>query len=273
MPTIIKRSLLTVTALLAMLLLAAGAYAVKNINPVESEMVEDVLFGTAINERGEEENLKLDVYLPANRHSDPTPTIIWFHGGGFAKGNDKRQIYIKWLADEFARRGYVGVSVDYRVRDNPNADLAGTVRDAVSDARMALRWVVANADDFGIDPQRIILAGGSAGGGLVANLIHDPDAPITRQSGVIGAINLWGPGAGDYRLFRAVSELSPPTLAIHGTEDPLIPASRSEEYVADLKHAGIDASLELLQGGGHPPLRHLEQIYRSIDDFLRKLTD
>jgi len=202
MSTIVKRALLFVVILFVI----AGLYW-QHINRVDSDMVKDVPYGTAINERGEEEDLTLDVYLPASRRRDPSQAIIWFHGGGFMNGNDKRQVYIKWLADEFAKRGYVGFSVGYRVREKPGADFAGTVRDAVSDARMAVRWIVANADDFGIDPQRIILAGGSAGGILVANLVHDAETPITRESGVIGVINLWGPGASDYRLFQEVSAL------------------------------------------------------------------
>jgi len=265
-----RRVLLAAAGLLVPLFLIVAIYW-NHINRVDSEMLKDVAFATVIDENGKEEVLTLDVYLPDNNPPDYPMALIWFHGGGFARGNDKRQVYIKWLADEFAKRGYVGFSVDYRVRDNPAADLPGTVRDAVSDARRAINWVIEHAEEYGADPQRLVLAGGSAGGVLVANLVHDPEGPITRESGVIGAINLWGPGAGDYRFFQEVSESSPPTLLIHGTEDSVIPMAESEKYLAHLRQAGVKASIEPIQGGAHPPVRDMELIYGAIYRFLKEL--
>ena len=120
--------------------------------------------------------------------------ILWLHGGGFRPGNDKRQSYIVRLATEFAARGYVGVAANYRVREDPGPDWPAAVRDAVADPRLALDWVRANAAAYRMDTRRIALAGGSAGGMIVHNLCHDPEAPVDAgRDGIRAAISLWGP--------------------------------------------------------------------------------
>src|SRR3954462_2197920 len=143
------------------------AHATRLTPAFEVERVGDIVFGQAPTIDGAMEMLRLDVYLPVD---DPRPqrtTIVWFHGGGFRPGNDKRQVYIPLFANALAARGYIGVAPDYRLRADPRQDMAGTVRDAVTDGRLALDWVRAHAHEYRIDPLRMVLAGGSAGGMLV----------------------------------------------------------------------------------------------------------
>jgi acetyl esterase/lipase len=233
-------------------------------------MESDIIFARSPRPDGALEELRLDLYLPGDDGPALRPAILWLHGGGFRPGNDKRQKYIVHLATEFARRGYVGVAADYRVRVDPAPDWPAAVRDAVADARLALAWMRLNAAAYRIDPQRIILAGGSAGGMIVHNLCHDPAAPFDAAcEGVCAAISLWGPPRPEARLFAAVNPRCPPTLFIHGTADALVPYHLSPDLQAELQAAGVQAELLTFAGAPHTPVMHMDVIEATIVQFLR----
>lgn len=98
---------------------------------------------------------KLDVY--AKRSPTPMPTVIYIHGGGWVQGT-KETYQLRLLP--YLAMGYSVVNVEYRLA---NVSLAPA---AIEDCRCALRWVVAHAKDYGIDPDRLVIAGDSAGGHL-----------------------------------------------------------------------------------------------------------
>jgi acetyl esterase/lipase len=237
----------------------------------EVHVVDDVVFGQAPNVDGHVETLRLDLYLPVDDPAPLRPAIMWFHGGGFRPGNDKRQIYVPWFAEAFASRGYVGIAPDYRVRADPMSDLEGTVRDAVADARMALAWVRAQSHEYHIDPHRVALAGGSAGGMVVLNLCHDPERPVDKQrDGMFAILDMWGTPGGRTRLFESVNPDSPPTLLIHGTADTLVAYDWSRKLAEELKRAGVDCFLLTLPDAPHTPLMHMERIMATMARFLRE---
>ena len=232
-------------------------------------MIENIAFGEVINESGQRERLQLDLYLPAGAEAQPLATILWFHGGGFRPGNDKRQVYIPRFARSFAEAGYACVAPDYRLRADPLADLAGTVSDAVADGRLALDWVRAQGPQHGLDPARLVLAGGSAGGMLVSNLVHDPRQPVDAlKDGIFAVLDLWGTPAVNDRLFPQVSRTCPPTFIVHGTADQLVPYENSRELAEELKAAGIAHQLLTLPGAPHTPLAHFDEIRAAIARFL-----
>jgi len=106
--------------------------------------------------------LKLDVYRPAG---DPEPgarrpVVLQIHGGAWVIG-DKREQGIPLLR-YLAARGWVGFNVNYRL--SPGA----TFPDHLVDVKAALAWIRAHADEYGIDPEFIVVTGGSAGGHLTA---------------------------------------------------------------------------------------------------------
>jgi acetyl esterase/lipase len=100
--------------------------------------------------------LKLDLYLPRNR-TEPKPTLILFHGGGWVDGQKEKNVFqlLPYLS-----MGWIVINVEYRMARNSPAPAA------VEDCRCALRWVTYHAKDYSVDPNKIVLTGGSAGGHL-----------------------------------------------------------------------------------------------------------
>jgi acetyl esterase len=115
----------------------------------------------------------LDVYR-AHGLTTPAPVVLYIHGGGFRILSKETH----WLmAAAFARRGYLVFNINYRLAP------ADPFPAAVEDASAALTWVHAHAADYGGDPDRIVLAGESAGGNLVTALAigacYDRPEPYT----------------------------------------------------------------------------------------------
>ena len=107
--------------------------------------------------------IRLRIYKPKSS-SAPTPVLIWLHGGGYVIGNPEQD---DGSCAQFVRElGITVVSVDYRVapKDPFPAGL--------DDAYAALKWVVSNSKELGIDTTRIAIGGASAGGGLAAALVQ-----------------------------------------------------------------------------------------------------
>lgn len=107
--------------------------------------------------------MKLDLYTPAT--PGLKPLVIYVHGGGWTGGTQRLAgTFDSWpdILARLAARGYVVASVSYR--------LSGEARfpAAIQDVKASIRWLRANAAKYGIDPNRVLLWGGSAGGQLVA---------------------------------------------------------------------------------------------------------
>jgi acetyl esterase/lipase len=108
--------------------------------------------------------LQLDLYLHRDRAA-ARPLVIWVHGGGWSRGDARQSgAFADWpgVLAELAARGYVVASVDYR--------LSGEARfpAQVQDVKAAIRFLRSKAGAYGIDPSRVYLWGGSAGGHLAA---------------------------------------------------------------------------------------------------------
>ena len=106
--------------------------------------------------------LHLSVFNPpGHQPSEPKPGIVFYHGGGFNVGAPSN-FYAQ--AKYLASRGMVAISVEYRIRSRHQT----TQREAIFDAFSAMRWVKQHTSELGIDPDRIAVAGGSAGGFLAS---------------------------------------------------------------------------------------------------------
>lgn len=233
------------------------------------EVKKNIRFTTVTNEKGESQDLQVDIYTPAGDKDHKRPAILWIHGGGFRPGNDKTQSYIVTISREFAKRGYVSISTDYRVRENPRDNFPKTLQEAVDDCRTALNWVRQNAKTYGIDPNWIAIAGGSAGGmtGVSLAAIENSEAAQNNKRGIFAFIDLWGSPSPD----RMVGELNahfPPTVIIHGTQDQSVPFQNSEQLSAKLKALGIKHHLYPIPDGPHTPVKNMPEIIDESSKFL-----
>jgi dienelactone hydrolase len=147
---------------------------------------------------GDLEPLRLWVADPDNGVQS-RPAIIWLHGGGFAVGIDSMWGLANGVGRDYARRGYVGFSVEYRtdttmigdrslcqwVQDFPDPDssvwlarrlqCARNIIAAQQDALAAVRWLRVHAADYDIDPNKIAVGGFSAGAVTASNLAYQWD--------------------------------------------------------------------------------------------------
>jgi acetyl esterase/lipase len=135
--------------------------------------------------------LQLDLYLPAAAKASPVPGIVFVHGGGWRAGV---RANFAPMAIRMAERGYAAATISYRL--SPEALYPA----AVQDARAAVRWMRAHAGEYGIDPAKIAIGGGSAGGqiaalaGVTDGLARfDPDGgPDAVSSAVQAIVNIDG---------------------------------------------------------------------------------
>lgn len=133
---------------------------------------------------------RLDVYLP-NVGEGPFPVIVAIHGGAFM-GCDKGDLQVTPML-EGLNKGFAVVSINYRMSGEAKFPAL------VQDAKAAVRWIRANARQYGFDPERIVAWGGSAGGYLSSMLavsadeksFKDPTLGNTEYSSRVQAAVIW----------------------------------------------------------------------------------
>jgi acetyl esterase len=198
--------------------------------------------------------LKLHGFFPPGwKASDSRPVVVFFFGGGWKNGAFTQFVP---QAEYFATRGIVALSADYRILSKHM-----TTPDAcVEDAKTAIRWVRANAVKLGIDPKKVIAAGGSAGGHIAAcTAIVDGfnAAGDANESCVPNALMLFNPAmnvtkntiknANGETISEAISptlrvtKSCPPTWLVYGTNDPAIEQGR--EFAAKATKLGVNVEL------------------------------
>ncbi len=240
---------------------------------------------------------KLDVY----RRRDATgaqPTLIYIHGGGWTGGSKVGAVnyLLPWL-----EMGWNVVSVDYRLARVSPAPAA------VEDCLCALRWVAARAQNYGIDVNRIVVSGESAGGhlALATGMIPDgagldrqcPGAPLPKVAAIVNFYGITdvvdlldGPNQRTYavtwlgsapdreEIARRVSPLTyvrpglPPVLTVHGDADPIVPYTHAVRLHEALGKAGVANQLATVRGGKHGmfPPEDYSKVYGEIRAFLAK---
>lgn len=225
------------------------------------------------------QKLQLDLARPKTGDG-PFPAVVCIHGGGFRAGS--RQGY-DGLCVRLAEQGYVAVTVSYRLA--PKYQFPA----AIHDTKAAVRWLRANARKYKVDPERIGVTGGSAGGHLAQFLAVTADVKefegdggnADQSSRVACVVNVYGPSdftrsygksvdaaqvlplwlGGDLEHARAkhirasplnwVTPNAAPTLCIHGTEDKYVAHEQAVWLIDRLKAAGVEAELLTLEGAGH----------------------
>lgn len=176
--------------------------------------------------------LDLDVYFPMNDNETMRPLIFYVHGGGFS-GGMRSSTEIQVFCKKLARRGYVVSSISYRLTrqgtttqlgcDCPAIDKLNTFNKAVQDLQDATFFMIKNREKMGIDPQKIILSGSSAGAETVLNTAYQPPYCYGLDSGPVsyaGVISMAGAIPDTSRIFK---ESAIPSLLFHGTCDNVVP--------------------------------------------------
>ena len=206
-------------------------------------------------------SLRVEIFRPERPQAKPAPAILLFHGGGWAVGSPR--LFYPY-AEHYARLGLVAFSASYRTR---LAD-GTTAHDSVADARAALRWLSTEAETLGIDPQRIALGGGSAGGHLAAAAaLLEPEVPVRAlvlfnpavDTSFESAPESWerireplfedrGHEISPVHLVRADA---PAAVLFHGTDDRVVPIDHSRSFCAEMEAAGNDCELHEYEGAGH----------------------
>ncbi len=226
--------------------------------------------------------LELRFFLPDGwAPTDKRSCFHIIHGGGWG-GMDPSRMYP--FASDFAKRhGMVGISVQYRLY-KPGTT---TVFDCVKDARSSVRYVRAHANELGIDPAKIIVSGGSAGGHLAAatalfdgvNEESDDLSVSCRPDALIllfPVIDTSKEGYGNEKIGERWQELSPvhhvrpglpPTLTFHGTGDITTPFIGAKTFHESMLAAGNRSELDINEGGKHGYLMFEEALY---EDTLTK---
>lgn len=233
---------------------------------------------------------QLHIFEPTGfKPTDKRACYITIHGGGWSGMTPVRMFP---FADHFAKLGMVGISVQYRLY-NPKTQT--TVFDCVKDARSAVRYVRAHAAELGIDPNKIIVSGGSAGGHLAAataffDSVNETgeDTSISCQPNALvllfPVIDTSTEGYGNAKVgsdWQTISPAhqvkpgAPPTLVFHGTGDTVTPFKGAKAFLEAMLKAGNRCELEINEGGAHGYLMRTKPLYddtqAKTEAFLRSL--
>ncbi len=217
--------------------------------------------------------LEIHLFLPENLdQTEKRPVMVYFSGGSWSEGKPDWNFS---ACKSYAKKGWVGVTVEYRL-----AYRHGTLPfEAVMDAKTAIRWLRQHADEYNIDINRIVASGKSAGGHLVLStaLVENwNEKSDNLKYSCIPNVLLVNSGVYDLtdentlwirqglkkrnQNENLVKEISPnylikkdfpPTLIIHGTNDRNVPYSTAEQFVKKMTIEGNNIEFHSLNGAGH----------------------
>ena len=239
---------------------------------------------------------KLDLYVP--REGDgPHPTFIFFHQGAHVRGSKEASV-LKLLP--YLEMGWAVVNVAYRLGPVAHAPAA------VEDGLCAARWVIEHAEEYGLDPSRLVTTGASAGSHLALTTAMIPEsagldrqcpgapiklAAVVNWYGITdvlerlegphsqpGTVQWFGSNPNRRELATFLSPLSyvregvPPVITIHGDADPRIPHTQAIRLHQGLDRVGVANQLVTIPGGGHGgfPPDEMVKSHKAIRAFLAK---
>jgi acetyl esterase/lipase len=130
-------------------------------------------------------DIKLDIYMPTGEKTEAAPLIYYVHGGGWTVGGkDKGGLPLMLpVFKRLAEKGFVCVSIDYRLYKKNNGVI---IRDCFTDAVDGLRFLKKHAGRYGIDPERVVVWGDSAGGQLAQMLTYADPAAFPGDESLAG---------------------------------------------------------------------------------------
>ncbi len=226
----------------------------------------------------------------------PTPIVFNIHGGGWNHGVKESQTGY----GSFFKLGYAVANIEYRMTGQATAPAA------IEDVRAAILYVVQHAKEFNIDPNYIVIMGGSAGGhlALMAGLLQNDnkfDGAYKNVTGYsikaiidkYGPTDLSVPEFGKYKSLVAwlgtqadnikfresvspifyVKKTSPPIFIVHGDADPVVPYQQSILLKDKLEKLGVKNVFLSMPGGGHGKFtpEQKSELSAAIITFLKGL--
>lgn len=230
------------------------------------EVTSNIEYASKANETGKQEALLLDIYQPKGDTLENRPAVIFVHGGGFATG-DKAGGIEKALAVILAKKGYVTLSINYRLRKNPSTDWVSTFADATSDAYSALEWLVKNKEKYRVDAGHIAFGGHSAGSNIVVELCYsDWSQKALPKSSIFAVIAMAGP-----EMIRGRPGKDDPFgIIIHGEKDELVPYQLSETLANTFDQSGTPYVLYGMPGMSHNLLPAVNEVDDVVTQYLYK---
>lgn len=280
-----------------------GGRSQKNRPKRQVQVPENVILKTDIAYRDGNKKWKLDLARPRTPAKQPQPAIVFIHGGGWQSG-DKGGGLWRSLPIEYATKGYVCISINYRLLND------GTILDCIADCKCAVRWLRANAKQYNVDPDRIGAFGISAGAHLVSVMglatreaKLEGDGPFADQSSMVQAVCCAAPPTdfinwkrdkkpdptkkalsrmfGKLDLDKArrqaspvtyASKSAPPFLIIHGTKDTTVPVSQGDALYESLKKADAeDLTYMKLKGFGHGVFNQSKKTKPAMEKFFDRV--
>lgn len=239
---------------------------------------------------GQPEPMRLFVFKPKGwSPGDRRPALVFFFGGGWTKGTPERAAsYAKWAAT----LGMVGIAPDYRTKGR----FGTSPLESVADGRAAFRWVQDHAGELGVDSQKIVVGGSSAGGhvALWTAITHTPpgsdpgEAPLSKPCALILVSPVsdtstetgytpkrFGTNAGALSPLHQLDAKMPPVLVFHGDADTTVTNRESIVLEQKLIASGNLCERINVPGGIHgfqSQLPEWKEKSRDImEEFLTKL--
>ncbi len=205
---------------------------------------------------------KLDIYSTTAKGTAPKPVLVFFYGGGWANG--KRGEY-SYAARPFVEKGYLVVIPDYR--HVPEVVFPGFLEDSAA----AVKWVQANIAKYGGDPNRVNVAGHSAGAYNALMLALDPqwlgDKPVRSAISMAGPTDFYpftsrraidamnkSPDPLVTQPIHFVRKDAPPILLIHGEADTVVRVRNANSLFNKQTAAGGNIQRRVYKGASHNDL-------------------
>jgi len=236
--------------------------------------------------------LKAHVFYPPNHEkTDSRPVVAFFFGGGWVTGTP-RQFYQQ--SRYLSELGMIAISFEYRIEKKHGT----SPFECVKDGKSAIRWIRRNAPKLGVDPRRVVAAGGSTGGhvaactGVVSGC--EEDGEDTTISSVPNLMALFNPvidtteeGYGSAKVKGREILLSPrhhvkkgiaPTIVFYGDADTTVPIENVKRFAKAMMQAGNVCKLVVAHGATHGFFNgswfrncgdeNFNEIMRSMIEFL-----
>jgi len=251
----------------------------------------DISYNAAANEK-EKKAYLFDLYQPKDDKELQRPLIIWMHGGGF-KYSSKAAKNVQLWCKTFAQRGYVCAAVNYRLsKKNPVFNFDEFLKAsyyAVHDLKTAVEYFRANAALYRIDPDKIILAGNSAGGIIALQAAYSSDEELAKLSNiqpdsigltkyskplkVAAVLNFWGAIYNPDWLLNA----RVPIVNVLGSNDGIVPPTHKSAPMFGGKdihqkadELGIPNALNVFEGYSHELQKHFNPFFSGGKDTQQR---